>query len=123
MPERIAALETAIGQQLPEDVKESLRLHEGQAGGDCLAGSCPSSEVGYELLDLDGILADWSSWKGLIDEGEFANDQSNPAKGIRSSWWHSGWIPIASNGGGDSLWYRPGPRGRRNCRPGHHHES
>jgi len=39
----------------------------------------------------------------LVDAGEFATDTSTPDEGIRSDWWHPGWIPFASNGCGDSL--------------------
>jgi cell wall assembly regulator SMI1/ankyrin repeat protein len=101
--ERIQELEARCCVTLPEDFKASVRVHDGQdGGGEALIPSVFTGE-GYELLPLQGIASVWDSWKSLVDAGEFAADASTPDEGIRSDWWHPGWIPFASNGGGDSL--------------------
>lgn len=98
----IAQAEAKLGVKLPSDFKESYQLHNGQKEGDLIPPP-NNNDSGYILLPLKDILNEWKMWKGLIDKGEFANDESNPAKGIRTDWWHPGWIPFASNGGGDSF--------------------
>jgi cell wall assembly regulator SMI1/ankyrin repeat protein len=100
---RIGELEARCGVTLPEDFKASLRVHDGQDGdGEALIPSVFTDDE-YELLRLQEIASEWDSWKGLVDAGEFAADASAPDEGIRSDWWHPGWIPFASNGRGDSL--------------------
>jgi cell wall assembly regulator SMI1 len=100
---RIRELEARCGVTLPEDFKASLRVHDGQAGdGETLIPSVFTDEE-YELLPLQEIASEWDSWKSLVDAGEFAAVASAPDEGIRSDWWHPGWIPFASNGRGDSL--------------------
>ncbi len=101
--EAICDLEARCGVTLPDDFKASFRVHDGQdAGGKTLIPSAFTGER-YGLLPLQEIASEWGSWKRLVDAGQFAADASTPDEGIRSDWWHPGWIPFASNGGGDSL--------------------
>jgi len=100
--EEIEELEAKLGIGLPEDLKESYRLHNGE-NDTADEVSLIHGDEPYVLLTIKGIFDEWKSWKGLIDKGAFATDESVPDKGIRSNWWNSGWIPFASNGGGDSL--------------------
>jgi cell wall assembly regulator SMI1/ankyrin repeat protein len=100
---QLKKLEKTCGCKLPADFRAAYKLHNGQK---------PSSQPllpdeftwgDYELLTIDGILREWKSWKELIDINEFKGQKSTPDKGIRSDWWHPGWIPFAANGGGDSI--------------------
>ncbi len=95
--EQIARLETALGCKLPDDYVSCLKIHNGQ---DTNVGGLFD---GSEFLSTDEILAQWTVWKDLLDGGEFAGINSNPASGVRNDWWHAGWIPFTHNGGGDHL--------------------
>jgi cell wall assembly regulator SMI1 len=102
--EKLAALEAKIGVQLPADFRASYLLVNGQDDGE--DGIFPPEDAldeGYNLYPLKGILGEWSSWVQLTESGEFNGRNSSPDPGVRSDWWHRGWIPFATNGGGDSL--------------------
>jgi cell wall assembly regulator SMI1 len=101
---KINKLEAKLGHKLPADFKQSWKIHNGQkyAEGD-LVPPTESGEAGYFLLALDNIWDEWKSWKAHIEAGQFADLEGGPDKGIRSDWWHPGWVPFASNGGGDLL--------------------
>ena len=111
--EEVAQIENVIGLKLPDDFKEAWKIHNGHEDGesalippldeaDGVYGNS-TSPGGYYLMACAEIVLEWQSWKGLVDSGEFANQESGPDKGIQDDWWHPGWIPFASNGGGDSI--------------------
>lgn len=105
-PDAIDKLQTALGVTLPPDFVESLGRHNGQTDGEA-GGLFPHTdeflgqEPAWRLLPVTEIQAAWKSMKELVDIGEFCNRPSTPPKGIRTEWWHVGWVPIADNGGGD----------------------
>jgi cell wall assembly regulator SMI1/ankyrin repeat protein len=101
---QIARLEKAVGTKLPADFKESCQIHNGQkhSEGDLILPLVEGDE-GYFLLSCADSAGEWQCWKELADSGEFANKESGPDIGIQDTWWHPGWVPIASNGGGDSI--------------------
>ena len=100
---QILEVEKAIGNSLPEQIKESYRIHNGQSSGDLIPPLQPDDEGSYVLYSTVEMLREWRSWKELVDSGEFRGKESGPDQGIQSSWWHPGWISFASNGGGDSM--------------------
>lgn len=90
----ITAFERTIETKLPDDFKESVRLHD---GGD---GSMPPNEG--EFLSLDQILQQWKMYKGWQEEGNYANDDWPPRdiKGpIKPIFWNLKRIPITDNSG------------------------
>jgi len=92
--------------KLPQDFIDSYLIHNGQSsGGESLIppSTGARSEGEYRLLALDEIDIEWSMWKDLVDLVEFKSQSSDPEKGIRDDWWSVGWIPFASDGGGDSI--------------------
>jgi cell wall assembly regulator SMI1 len=99
----IEATERLVGLRLPDEVKQFYRLHDGSED----VGLFPSSdtsgsdEMAFSPLPLSRVRGEWQNWKRLVEMGEFAGQASQPAAGIRADWWNCGWIPIASNGGGD----------------------
>ena len=99
----IASLEAAIGTVLPDDLKESLRIHNGGDESGVFPTSDPSGldTMGFSPLSAEQIASEWKTWKELIDAREFEGSTTNPADGIASDWWSNSWIPIAGNGGGD----------------------
>jgi cell wall assembly regulator SMI1 len=96
-------LERAVGKELPDDFKAAYGIHNGQRGGGDLVSPLTKDEEGYFLMPIKSIASEWKSWKDLTDRGEFKGKESSPDTGIQGAWWQPGWIPFASNGGGDSI--------------------
>jgi cell wall assembly regulator SMI1 len=99
--DEISELENFLSVQLPEDVKSSYRIHNGQSEYKC--GLIVND---WELLSLARIVDEWTVWKELLDDGIFQNEDgqdqgSKPVPGVSNVWWSSRWIPITYNGGGD----------------------
>ncbi len=98
---QIQMLEAALGMTLPSDLRAFLEIHNG--GDD--TGIFPSSDsfdmLGFSPLATEEIVDAWRMLKELVDGGEFGDRTSDADPGIRSDWWCTSWIPIASNGGGD----------------------
>ncbi len=93
----IKALEATIGSKIPDDFKQSLKIHNGQKNlsvGLLYSGG---------LLSVENILKEWNMWKQLLDAGELKSETiSEPQGAIRNDWWNQLWLPIASDGSGNS---------------------
>jgi cell wall assembly regulator SMI1 len=90
---QIQELEEFLRVQLPEDVKSSYRIHNGQSGDSYgfIGGE-------HEFLSLEGIKREWTFWRHLFNNGAFQEDNgqdqgSNPDSGINNVFWHPKWIP------------------------------
>jgi cell wall assembly regulator SMI1 len=117
----IAKVESQLGVALPDDVKASYRIHNGQ-NDKAVNGMFPAPpsrysgfEPGYLLHEVMGIYGEWDEWKELVEGGDFDGEKSEPQPGIRDDWFHLGWLPFAHNGGGDSycIDLDPAPGGTR----------
>jgi cell wall assembly regulator SMI1 len=90
--EDIEQLEMKLGYQLPDDLRDSLRIHNGTAS--CFVD-------GWELLSVDRI------WQEQQMQLEVLHDLQEEAgeieEGERVWWWYPHWIPFASFGNGDLL--------------------
>ena len=93
----IHLLEGALGAKLPDDFVASVKIHNGQAD------RCMGCFNGDNLLDVRGILREWTSWRDLVVEGAFDGITSDPDGGIKDDWFNLQWIPFAANGMGDCL--------------------
>jgi cell wall assembly regulator SMI1 len=93
---QLAHAEQDLGLALPEELKESHRLHNG--GGPLFPSSDNSS---YCLMPLDEVVQVWQSQKQVRDVGDFDDRRAASADGIRHQWWNDQWIPFADNGAGD----------------------
>jgi cell wall assembly regulator SMI1 len=102
---KLDKLEAALGVRLPADFRTSYLLHDGQKDG--ADGLFPEGfadlDSEYALLSVSEIWNEWSTWTQMTQQGEFAHNTANPDDGIRADWWNPGWVPVAANGGGDSL--------------------
>jgi cell wall assembly regulator SMI1 len=98
----LVALEETIAVKLPDDFKKAWRVHDGQ-NGPSLVPPPSGDDTGYSLMCIAEIRQEWMSWKQLTESGEFKDEEGAPDAGIQAAWWHRGWIPFASNGGGDSF--------------------
>lgn len=95
--EDIRELEQVLGTSLPADFNACLRVHNGQKGREKWLFDS------HEFLSTQKILMNWSVWQDLLEEGDLDGKISRPADGIQQGWWLPGWIPFASNGGGNIL--------------------
>ena len=103
---KLKAMEKKLGVLLPADLRVTLLRHDGQKDG--ADGLFPEDYIEdmsgeFLLMSVAEIESEWWMWKELADGGEFAGDTTAPDKGVRSGWWNPGWVPFASDGGGDSL--------------------
>ncbi|MGL5058964.1 MAG: SMI1/KNR4 family protein [Microcoleus sp.] len=97
---RISELEELLSIQLPEDVKSSYRIHDGQFTYNY------GLIYGRELLSLERIADEWHVWKELLDSDTFKTEDgedigSEAAPGICNVWWSPKWIPLTYDGAGN----------------------
>ena len=94
-------LEQLIQAKLPEDFKALYRVFNGQA-----------YEEGYvfdgeEWLSLERMAEEWEVWKGLLDDGEFDDDEEEADEDadpeVNAVWWSPLWIPFTYDGSGNHL--------------------
>ena len=96
-PAAIAAFEEAIGPALPDDFKESFRLHD---GGD----NFWFTQTSGEFLSLAGILKQWKRYRQAQRKGEYATDtedwETSDIEGpIKPIFWNTKRIPVTDNSG------------------------
>jgi cell wall assembly regulator SMI1 len=95
--QKIAALETTLGQKLPDDYREFLGLCNGQK---------KKSGFGFyegKLLSIDDVTKNWSVWVRARDDGRLEGWKGKPEKGIRKDFWNPAWIPFTRDDGGNNL--------------------
>lgn len=93
----IKKAEQALSCELPGDVKESYRTHDGMRGG------MGPLVAGWSLLSLAMIVKEWKGLKKVSDAGTFEGMNGSPDAKIKADWWNPRWIPVASNSSGDFL--------------------
>lgn len=94
--EEIAETEKYLGVQLPEEIKESYRIHNGQYENKLIGFI-----EGRDFLSLNRIKSEWNVWKELVDGGDFEGNQGEPSGPVKPDWYNIKWIPITYNGSGD----------------------
>ncbi len=94
-----------FGIDLPHDFRQLYQLMNGTDPHGESAGIFPSADEGDDIafgpLALEQGIRVWDSQRQLVDSGDFADLTPRSAKGVADDWWNLGWIPLASNGGGD----------------------
>ncbi len=90
--EDIRQLEIDLGYQLPEDVRASLRLHNGTV--DTFADI-------WQLLSLEGMKEQYQVQIQVLHSLQEDTDEENQDDEIW--WWLPSWLPIAYDGSGDLL--------------------
>jgi cell wall assembly regulator SMI1 len=92
----VQTLETSIGRSLPPALRASLMVHNGES--DEPVGLLH----GYELLSTAQILDEWTTMRDIAAGWtEEQNTSLHPVDGVQRRHWHTGWIPIAGDGGGN----------------------
>ncbi|WP_349606906.1 SMI1/KNR4 family protein [Cupriavidus sp. DF5525] len=104
----IQDLEQKLGVSLPAAYIDCLKVHMGQKG------KAEWLFDGNEFLSIRHVLMSWSTWNDLLDEGDLDGRIARSDAEVQAAWWMKGWIPFASNGGGDYLCLdmSPSPQGR-----------
>ncbi|KAF8472493.1 hypothetical protein BDZ91DRAFT_435737 [Kalaharituber pfeilii] len=117
----INELEFDLDCSLPQDVRESIQLHDGQERGGMPTGIIFSAM----LLDCEEILYEWKNWKTVNQEflanseskskaAILARQDSSPDGAVQKAYCHPGWIPLARDWGGNNIAVdlAPGPTGK-----------
>ena len=94
--EDIANAEDELGYRFPADFRASLFIHDGERKD-------VGSIKGLRLNSLKELLVDWRTMEELLRDGEFSQfgDEVGPT-GLKPGHWNRGWVPVASDGGGNS---------------------
>src|SRR5262249_7896979 len=89
--EQIAAVERAIGQPLPADVRESFAIHN---GGDRFL-------FGNDMLTTESLVRDWRIWRDVENYNDEFRDKmkSYPEGAIALEYTIPGWVPLTADGG------------------------
>jgi cell wall assembly regulator SMI1 len=93
----IQDMERQLGHVFPVSYSACLRIHAGQQG------KAKWLFAGYEFLSPVNVILSWAAWNVLLQDGDLPTTSAQPDTGIQLVWWSRGWIPFASNGGGDFL--------------------
>jgi internalin A len=94
----IARVESMLGIQLPQELRELYLLHNGE---DRMG---PGLFFGLRFLSLEELAAEWQVWADLEEEyGEEDNHYSVPLGWIKERYINRGWLPISEDGGGNHL--------------------
>jgi anti-anti-sigma factor len=104
----LAAAEAALGVRLPDDVRASLLIHDGQEDQE------DALMADMTLLSLEAIVGTWRTLRAAVDRGGSRGAVSvTPRGAIRETWFSPRWIPLAKNEGGDAfcLDLDPGKKG------------
>jgi cell wall assembly regulator SMI1 len=97
----IQDFEQRTGLKLPPDLRASYRRHDGADESD-LFPALERDEMGYSLLTLSQAFRDWRLHAKRNKGGPGnAPDDFDCDRGVRREYWNDGWIPVATNGGGD----------------------
>lgn len=83
------------GRELPETVRDSYRVHDGQAGG------APPLMGEWELLPLEYVVSKWEMIEEVHDDTELDPESVRTEGPVQLRWWSSEWLPVCGNGAGD----------------------
>jgi cell wall assembly regulator SMI1 len=129
-PKELEAAARLFGFELPEDFKRLYGLVNGTDPNGESVGLFPAADeyddMAFGPLALEQVVRKWRMLKNLLESGEFADrEPESSASGVSNDWWNVGWVPFASNGGGDFFCVdtAPTPEGIRGQVISHSHES
>lgn len=110
----ILAAESLLGTSLPEQLRSSLGVHNGDAMKKLASGGWQSDGpfAHLEWLSLGAIVSEWETWRDTISAGGLEPQPEGPVKPL---WWSPKWVPFTVIGG--STWHHcidldPAPGGK-----------
>lgn len=83
--------EATIALDFPQDLKDSLLIHDGGQPGNGLIGD-------WELLCLREMTATAIDMEEGVEEGLFGANNNEASNKVKGYWWNPNWIPIVSSG-------------------------
>ena len=100
--ESILAAEATFGVELPDDLRASLAIHNGDAMKKLDSGGWQSDGpfAHVEWLSLGAMLSEWETWQDTIGKEGLDPEPEGP---VKSLWWNPRWIPFTVIGG--STWH------------------
>ena len=98
----VAAFEKKTGLKLPAAVAASFRRHDGGDEGTGLFPALEKDEMAYSPMPLSRAASEWRSCSRFARSYP-AEAQFDVDRGVRAEYWNPGWVPVATNGGGDYL--------------------
>ena len=106
----LASLEDVIGHTLPNDVRDSYLIHNGQNTGE------PTGLIfGLPLLSVSSVEQQWKFWRGVDSYNETLKETaaSVPKGAVQLEYTCRSWIPLSQDHGGNNLGVdlAPGPKG------------
>lgn len=103
--EEIHRLETVIGQELPDELRQLYLIANGQRDPYLVTPKpeeySASLFLYYEFLPIEGVIAQYQSWQNIIEDiGEDGNEFIFAAEGhpVDPVYWSASWIPVAGGG-------------------------
>jgi cell wall assembly regulator SMI1 len=90
-------LEKIIDHELPRDLVEFYKIHDGQKVAD------EGLIYREQFLSIDKIIHEWECWDELLEQFQDENGTSEPDEGIKSNWWNPLWIPFTHDGCGNHI--------------------
>jgi len=97
--QEIERLETHLGVKLPDSLRQSLAIHDGQDGFGLAYGT--------ELLSVAGIRQQWDNWRALDEDAMNADSAdmmgSAPSGFIKPLYSNRAWIPLTHDAGGNHI--------------------
>jgi len=98
----IASTAAEMGIAFPAPLVEFYQRLDGAESGSVFP-SPDEFDMAFCPMPLQEVLVHWAGQKQLVEIGQFNDLTPRSAAGIRDVWWDTGWIPFATNGGGDYL--------------------
>jgi len=98
----LASTTAQIGTVFPDELVEFYQRLDGADSGTVLP-SPDDDWMAFTPMPLEEVLVNWAGQKELVEVGQFDDCTPRSAAEIRNVWWDPGWIPFATNGGGDFL--------------------
>ncbi|KAI0256784.1 hypothetical protein BJV78DRAFT_1166946 [Lactifluus subvellereus] len=109
LPQDLANIETQFGFSLPQVIRESYLVVDGQEP-ESSAGCSEGLFFGLHLLPLDEVLDEWRFWREVDDDPNTGAHprlrevmQSIPPGWIRKEYSQRGWIPLISDKTGNYI--------------------
>ena len=93
--EQVRAAEQELGVELPEDVRASFLVHDGQRGA-----AEPLFDT-WAPLSLDRVLEHWAMLGRLLDEGGFGEGEAEASGPVKPLWWNRDWWPVLHDESGN----------------------
>ena len=92
---QIAETQAILNVTFPPDLHTCYEIHNGSES------FFPAVDTSRYLMPLSEVVAHWKMLGENLDRNEFAGIEVIADIGIAPVFWHKGWIPFISNGGGD----------------------